>query len=242
MSSEPAIPHIDLITEPGPVRAFSTMAGFSICHYTGADPAEVAAGLDRLARLTGISREHIFVPRQVHSAAVAIVTPHSTARGIAATEADALVTATPGLLLCINTADCLPLVMADAEAGVYAAAHCGWRGTVAGVAAHTLQAMTLLGARPGRIRAWMGPCIGPECFEVGPEVAAQFPPEAVMSRPEARPHVHLAGAVGLQLAACGVTHVAGAAVCSMCSPDFYSVRRQGRTLRERTLTCISLQH
>lgn len=210
------------------VSAFCTFAGFNVCGYAGADPALVATCLARLRVLSGT--DEIFLPRQTHS--VRVARPGDDLEGV-----DALVTDRPGQLLCISTADCLPLLLFDPEARVAGAAHCGWRGTVGGIAAMTMAAMVRLGASPERTLAAVGPFICPECFEVGPEVAAQFPPDAVIKTPGMRPHVDLLAAVKAQLP--GVTFMEQAG-CSMSSPRFYSVRRQGRELPFRTLTAIKL--
>ena len=87
---------------------------------------------------------------------------------------DALVTAEPGTFLVIRTADCLPVCLADGEAGVVAAAHAGWRGTYENMIAAAVSEMTRLGARPDRIEGWTGPRIGRESFEVGPDLARDF--------------------------------------------------------------------
>ncbi len=210
------------------VSAFSTLAGFNVCDYAGADPAQVAADRRKLLALPGV--EEIFMPRQTHS--VNVATPGEDLQGV-----DALVTNRPGQLLCINTADCLPLLLFDAEARVIGAAHCGWRGTVGGIARATMQKMSELGARPERTCAIVGPHICPECFEVGPEVAEQFPPQAVISRPGVKPHVSLLMAVKLQLP--GVRFL-NSPLCSMHDSRFYSVRRQDRELPFRTLSAILL--
>jgi len=119
---------------------------------------------------------------------------------------DGLVTTTPGLLLAIAVADCAPVLLADIEHGVAGACHAGWRGTVGEVAARTVQTMVDCGATPEAIRAYIGPCLSPEAFEVGPEVAAQFA-DAVVMRPDGaeRPHVDLKTALHRQLAGAGVS-------------------------------------
>ena len=103
---------------------------------------------------------------QIHSPDVVTVTePWPTGEG---PRADAMVTARPGLALVIITADCAPVLFADEQAGVIAAAHAGWRGAVAGVLEATLQAMRDQGA--GSITAVIGPCIGPDSYQVGPDL------------------------------------------------------------------------
>ncbi len=223
-----------LLTDLAPeITALVTHRGFNTCHYAGSSAAEAAEGRRLLAEKLGISTDHIVIPTQTHSCRVALP-------GEPLDSTDALVTDRHGTALCINTADCLPLVMADTEAGVIGAAHCGWRGTVAGIASATLRSMIKLGADPGRIRAAMGPCICTDCFEVGEEVANQFPDTAVIRISGEKPHVDLAAAVTMQLTMLGVLpkNITMPVACSMHSDTFYSVRRQGRDLTSRTLTVI----
>lgn len=114
----------------------------------------------------------LVTPHQIHSAEVAVVTapfpddsrPH----------ADALVTDRPGLLLGILTADCVPVLLADAEAGVVGVAHAGWKGALGGVLVAAVAAMERLGARPSRIAAAIGPCIGRASYEVDDSFVARF--------------------------------------------------------------------
>lgn len=108
--------------------------------------------------------------KQVHSDRVI-----PAAEATAETEGDALITADIGKFLSIRTADCLPLLFADPKKRVVAAAHAGWRGTVAEIAARTVEAMEKrFGSDPRDIKVALGPCIDECCFEVGPEVAMQF--------------------------------------------------------------------
>lgn len=103
-------------------------------------------------------------------------------------EGDALMTNVPGLLLVIRTADCLPVLLADAKNRAVAAVHCGWRGTEKRILAKAVRAMgEAYGAKPGEMLAALGPCIGPACYEVGPEVRdgflrAGFPPSLFVER------------------------------------------------------------
>jgi YfiH family protein len=112
------------------------------------------------------------VVRQVHSSHV-VVADGPGEYG----QADALITNRSGFLLAIRTADCVPVLLVDPPTHSVAAVHAGWRGTVAGILARTLTAMTeRYGTRPGDVRVAIGPAIGQCCFEVGPEVAAEFRP------------------------------------------------------------------
>lgn len=109
---------------------------------------------------------------QVHSAEAAIVTERF--EDAARPHADALVTDRPGLLLGILTADCVPVLLADAEAGVVGAAHAGWKGALHGVTDATIAAMVKLGARRERIAAATGPCIARASYEVDDAFARRF--------------------------------------------------------------------
>jgi YfiH family protein len=166
----------------------------------------------------------------VHSATAVVVNDRSAGER---PKADAMVTAVPGLALGVLTADCAPILLADPHARVVGAAHAGWRGALAGVAEAVLEAMEGLGATRRRIQAAVGPCIGPEAYEVGPEFEAEFlahdPANArFFSRSDAqsRPCFDLPGyvAVRLQQAGCAGVSVANAC-CHTREEDFFSYRR-----------------
>ena len=141
------------------------------CGAGSGDQAEVVAiNRARVAEAMDLDVQHLVSMHQVHSATCQAVTHPLAIRP----EADALVTATPGLGLAVLTADCQPVLFADARAGVIGAAHAGWRGAVAGVLEATLDAMEALGARRGDIVAVIGPCISQAAYEVGPEFLDTF--------------------------------------------------------------------
>ncbi len=124
------------------------------------DPAHVAANRAGVAASLGAT--HLLGASQVHGIEVATVTePWPTGQG---PRADALVTARPGIALGIVTADCTPVLLSDAEAGIIGAVHAGWRGALAGVLEATVDAMRALGA--SRIAAAIGPCIRQPSYEV----------------------------------------------------------------------------
>lgn len=118
----------------------------------------------------GLGQDALVTVHQVHSARALPVTGPLSIRP----EADAMVTATPGVLLAVLTADCQPVLFADPEAGVIGAAHAGWRGAVDGILEATLDAMEALGARRGAIAAVIGPTISQAAYEVGPEFFDRF--------------------------------------------------------------------
>jgi YfiH family protein len=143
------------------------------CGYGSGDaPDKVTANRERAAAGLGLTAARIVTGHQTHSARVATVeTPWPRD---AAPAVDALVTDRPGIGLGVLSADCAPVLLADAGARVVGAAHAGWRGALGGVLEATVAAMAALGARPERIGAAIGPCIGPASYEVGPEFPAPF--------------------------------------------------------------------
>ena len=149
------------------------------CGTGSSDQAEIVAiNRARVADAMGLGVESLVSVHQVHSPDVVTVTAPLVDRP----RADAMVTATPGLALAVLTADCQPVLFADAKAGVIGAAHAGWKGARDGVMEATLDAMEALGARRGQITAVIGPCISQTAYEVGQEFFESFTDDA----PEAR--------------------------------------------------------
>lgn len=146
-------------------------------------------------------------------------------------DGDALITAEADLALCVVTADCVPVLLAGGESGepYLAAIHAGWRGIAADIVGQTLAALPV---PAGELTAWIGPAIGPCCYEVGADVADQVRAAADASvvhvRPNAKPHLDLPAAADLQLRRRGVETVHRIGPCTRCSPaDLWSYRRQG---------------
>ena len=141
------------------------------CGRGSGDAADaVAANRRQVAAHMGVGENALVSVHQVHSADVAVI----DAPGGDPLRADAMVTDRPGLALGILTADCGPVLFADEEAGVVGAAHAGWGGALGGVVESTVAAMERLGASRARIRAVLGPTIGPDSYEVGPEFRDRF--------------------------------------------------------------------
>ncbi len=146
-------------------------AGLNCGSGSGDQNDAVALNRARVAKAMDIAPEQIVTVNQTHSADVVTVTgPLGTPRP----DADAMVSATPGLALGILTADCEPVLFADRDAGVIGAAHAGWKGALDGVLEATLDAMEALGARRASTAAVIGPTISQAAYEVGPEFVARF--------------------------------------------------------------------
>lgn len=173
----------------GMVHAVTTRAGGSsqapfdelnLGLHVGDDPQRVLANRALVLEALGFDPGRLVLAAQVHGSLVARVGPADAGRGSldgasALPGVDALITATPGLLLGVLVADCAPILLADPVSRSVGVAHAGWRGTAGDVAGHAVRAMAAaFGSRPADIRALIGPCIGPADFEVGPEVAAGF--------------------------------------------------------------------
>jgi purine-nucleoside/S-methyl-5'-thioadenosine phosphorylase / adenosine deaminase len=176
---------------PGPY------ATLNLSLSVGDDPANVLENRRRLTAALGAHPDDLVFARQVHGAGVRIVGEADAGSGAfslddAIPDTDALVTRSPGVLLAILTADCVPIVLHDPVAGVLACVHAGWRGTVAGVSAAALAAMQTLGARPAQVIAGVGPAAAPVRYQVGADVrqavTGAFGPAAVaFIRPDSVP-------------------------------------------------------
>lgn len=193
------------------------------------DPAAIRRNRD-LARDAVLPGAALVTLHQVHSADV--VTVRAPVPLDARPHADALVTDRPGLLLGILTADCVPILFADAARGIVGAAHAGWKGALAGVAEATLEAMAALGAQRSAIACAIGPCIGRASYEVSAGFEAPFlAREAEDARffSAGRPgHLQfdIAGYVAARLAAAGVARIAMLDEDTCSQPArFFSYRR-----------------
>ncbi len=157
-------------------------------------------------------------PRQAHSARAVVAT--AAWRPGDAPEADAVVTNVRGLAISVLTADCAPVLLADPDAGVIAAAHAGWKGAKAGIVESAIEAMEKLGARAARITAAIGPAISQAAYEVSPEFKAAFLTDGQANeqyfgqRAGGRPHFNLAGYVKARLLSRSVTNIQDIGACT----------------------------
>ncbi len=203
---------------PGHVRAVLTLKGESLPHELPAEPCWL---------------------QQVHGREV--VRPRAGEQNLVG---DAAVATLPGIVLAVRTADCLPVVFAAQDGSAVAVAHAGWRGLAAGVLEATVEAMALA---PARLSAWLGPAIGWDAFEVGPEVREALligdPGAGAQFRPgrDDRWHADLAGLARRRLMTLGLTAISGGSWCTVSEPSrFYSYRRGDETARMATLVWMEM--
>ena len=236
-----AVVHADW-DAPGNVAAFTTMrrgTGHSVAPFdtfnlglrSGDDADVVERNRAELHDRFGLPSYPRWL-RQVHGTHV-VLEP-----GFDEPEGDAAVTRTPGTVLAILTADCLPVVIASKNGGALGAAHAGWRSLAAGVLEATVAAMRV--PRDDLV-AWLGPAAGPASYEIGAEVRDAFvvhSPEAAAAFVETRPghwRVDLYALATQRLAALGILDVHGGGLDTIVDPRFYSYRRDPRTGRMATI-------
>lgn len=242
MSTPPAAPSSvrprRVVTDRRGGRSRAPYDSFNLGDHVGDDPGDVAANRSRVARELGVGEDRLVWMNQVHGSTVAVV--DGPQDGPVA-ETDALVTATPGLVLGVLAADCVPVLLTDPVAGVVAAVHAGREGLRRGVLPATLSAMASLGARARHVTALLGPAVCGACYEVPremqAEVAAVAPAAAVPTR---------RGTAGLDLRAglaeilgrAGVTEVVHDPRCTVEDPQLFSHRRDGVTGRQAGLVWL----
>lgn len=207
--------------------------GFNLGDHVNDDPLAVMANRQRLQAVLGCQPAWM---SQVHSVTAVKADPALVP------SADASWTDATGIACTVLTADCLPVLFCNLSGTRVAAAHAGWRGLANGMLESTVAAMQVPGEQ---LLAWLGPAIGPDAFEVGPEVreafVAQHPQAAEAFRPSRNAGRHMADLYHLariRLAACSVTAVFGGGFCTFTDPHFYSYRRAARTGRFASLIWI----
>lgn len=256
---------LDFVQPVEGVVAFSTTRGetdgrnayssVNLCDYVGDDALRVLDSRLSLAMQLGVDLDDLVMPRQTHSCRVAVIDETFRSLDIDKQEealegVDALVTTMPGVVIGVNTADCVPIVLADTQAGVIAVAHAGWRGTVGRIAQNVVGEMCRQGAQPDRIQVAMGPSICQECFEVGDEVVdafkqSHFDLNTIVTRNPASGKAHIVLRVANRdvLVAAGVpaNNIVLSQQCSRCEHKrFFSARRLGIN-SGRTFTAIYKQ-
>ena len=201
----------------------------NLADHVGDAPEAVAANRESVRAALG-GAAALVTMRQVHGTTVAVLDGPPAEEP----EADALVTAAPGLALMVLVADCTPVLMWDRRAGVIAAVHAGRRGLAGGVLPSALEAMTRLGARPERIYAAVGPSICPEHYEVPAAMQAEVDaaaPGSAATTSAGAPALDIRAGLLAQLHGAGVRQGMVMPHCTAESSDYYSYRRDGTTGR-----------
>ena len=219
--------------------SISPWDSLNLSFSVGDDPAAVARNRARFVHAIGARPVWL---KLVHGTQVLRL--HTATEDHPATPADAAWTTDCGVACTVSAADCLPVLFALRDGSAVAAAHAGWRGLAAGVLEATLQAMCRgTGAQPADVQAWLGPCIGPESFEVGADVLQAFgvrPGDGPVAHFQARPRADgqmrwladLAGLARQRLVAAGVQAISGTRACTVQDASrFFSFRRSGVTGR-----------
>ncbi len=208
---------------------------FNLGDHVGDDPAAVAANRHRLAAAIGLPADRVIWMNQVHSAHVEVVDGPRTR---AFDDTDALVTSQPRLALAVVTADCVPVLLADARAGVIGAAHAGRVGAANGVVLRTLEAMLARGAQPGDISVLLGPSVSGPNYEVPAEMADEVEaalPGSRTTTSRGSPALDLRAGIARQLAGHGVTAIDRDPRCTVADPGLFSHRRDNPTGRLASL-------
>lgn len=195
----------------------------------GDDPAAVIENRERAARAVGVDGLPTVRPQQAHGCRVSVLSSGAPAEP---PTADALVTGRRGLALAMTYADCLPILLVDESVPVLGLVHAGWRGSVAGVTVEAWKAMSAQGARPANSVAYLGPAIGPCCYQVGEDVVEQVLPlgtvgEQSLEERDGGTYLDLPGLNARLLEQLGVEVVRGD-TCTACHRDlFFSHRGDG---------------
>ncbi len=175
-------------------------------------PENVTENRARMAAALGVAATHLVSCYQIHSPNVVVAAAPWTRE--TAPRADAIVTRVAGLAIGVSTADCGPILFADADAGVIGAAHAGWKGAFTGVLESTIAAMEKLGAARARITAAIGATIRQPSYEVGPEFVTRFTDADAAnarffrpSRKEGHAMFDIAGYVRMRIAGAGIAQI-----------------------------------
>ena len=211
--------------------------GLNLGFRVGDDPTAVEGNYRLICKDFGLDYEKITAAKQIHSAKIEIINNENVGFGVSnlskTFEADGLVTNLKNVPLTVFYADCVPILLADANAGVVAAVHSGWRGTVQNIAGQAVEVMCReFGATPKNIKAAIGPSIGPCCFETGEEVAVLFDEDLREELANGKFKVDLWQACRrlLQKAGLADENIDVLKMCTICHSDvLYSYRKDAQS-------------
>jgi YfiH family protein len=208
---------------------------FNLGDHVGDDPSAVAANRRRLAIATGLGEGAVVWMDQVHGDHVEII---DAARDESVADTDAMVTNVPRLALAVVTADCVPVLLSDARAGVIGAVHAGRVGAQKGVVPRTVEAMIGLGAQAGDISVLLGPAVSGRNYEVPAAMADEV--EAVLpgsrtTTARGTPGLDLRAGIARQLTALGIAAIDVDPRCTVADRNLFSHRRAAPTGRLASL-------
>src|SRR3954469_16260560 len=205
---------------------------FNLGDHVGDDPAAVAANRERLAKAIGVGADSVVWMNQVHGDRVVRVDEPIGATAV--DETDGLVTTTPRLALAVVTADCVPVLLADARAGVVGAVHAGRVGAQKGVVARAVESMCDAGARAEDISVLLGPSVSGRNYEVPAAMAAEVEaalPGSRTTTSRGTPGLDLRAGIARQLRELGIAAVDADPRCTVDDRNLFSHRRDAPTGR-----------
>jgi polyphenol oxidase len=212
---------------------------FNLGDRVGDDPAAVTANRERLARELKLPPDHVIWMEQVHGRTATVV---AGPRADPLEATDAVIATEPGLAVAVLVADCVPILLADPDAGVVAAVHAGRVGSRVGVLPAALAAMRDAGARLDHVEALLGPAVCGECYEVPAamqtDVATHLPGSASRTR-QGTPGLDLRAGLWQQLADAGVARIGVDPRCTVEDRTLFSHRRDGKTGRLAAITWLA---
>jgi len=219
------------------INTGSHVPGLNFGYNTEAETAEVDKNFKLLFNEIGWDRTQIAIANQIHGSNIRQVTEPGVYD-----DTDGFVTDKAGISLGIRVADCVAILAGDSVNGIVGAFHAGWKGAADNIVPKGISKMTQLGADSNHIRVYLSPCISLKNFEVGEEVASQFPDQFVDRESYKKPHVDLKGFIHRQLLNSGVNkeNIELSEGCTVQDSKYYSYRRE-RDRAGRMLGLIKLK-
>lgn len=224
-SGETGIEALFTLKNAKTVNRNGEIAGLNLGYKTEAGAEETGQNRGLLFKELDLDPDWVAFGEQVHGTRIRVVTGGGTYTGT-----DGLITRVPNLALAIQVADCAAILLGDPEGRIIGAVHGGWRGAAGGILPKAIRQMKNLGGDPPDIRAFVSPCISLRNFEVGEEVAEQFPDDFVERENFEKPHVDLKAFLKYQMLEEGMNaeHIEIDESCTIADSDrFYSYRREG---------------
>lgn len=239
-------------TRVGGVSKEAHTGSLNLAFDRGDDKETVLRNLELFSEAIGIEADSVISLGQIHSTRVLTVDKGSRGLGyyVASDEkCDGYVANTAGITLGVKSADCVPILMCDENAGVIGAVHAGWRGTVSGIAAECVRKMTALGAKAENIHAAIGPAIHACCYEVGEdfrssvsELAGYDFADKFIKRQAGKLHADIIAMNRQILLECGIAdcNIDIAQYCTCCHPELFFSHRYSHGLRGTMLSVIAM--